>query len=325
MREKTKSKNLTCYFYRIQTNDGINEDSKDLNPDDFITFIEYLKDIQLDDRLWGKEGDERTIVFKSDLEKGLTGLSLVNFEGYVTGAFMHKRDVALPYSSIENENKLELNPIEIDGNLMEVTYFLIHKESGTLLLLNNRFVGSISSFQQYLTNFLFQNGNLKQYRRINTNNSTRFFLAPILNLDPKERLNNLTIIKSFNAKFIRSNESGYDYIKSKDSLSYFEELGDALNGSNINIRITPKRNGSLNIPTLKDICKKILPNMKKIDNNYLRIEGIDSEKQFHLVDLLNDKMLYKTTVTYEGKNVPARIILETMHDEYEKRLSEIVV
>lgn len=325
MAGKVKTKSMTCYFFDSTLN-KVGENNEKIIPSEFCEFINYLKDVPLKNRIRGKEGEELSIAFDSDVDKDLKGLPIKSFEGYISGAFMHRRDVSFPYKSEEGSDELNIEPIDLGTGIpMEVTYFLIHEESATLLYLNNRFVGNISVFAKYLSSFLNADGNLSSYNRLNINNNSSFYFSPIMNLNPEQRLADLITVKKFELKFLKNNETLDENKSIEESIDNLEELASELNSEHIYLSLSPEKGGSLNkknVITLSNKLKKIFNHEKK---DKITISGKDDKNNYCIIDLLNDNLLFHTTISYEGKYVPANTFLNYMYDEFEARLNQIII
>ena len=155
-----------------------------------------------------------------------------------------KRDVNLPMTGIDNGETLNLRPIDLGGgNLMEVTYFMVHKATGILLFLNNRAAGTHVSLAQNLSSFL-GNATKPGFIVMSGNAYTEYiFLANILNMNRLERVEDLLAVKSMEFRFVGDPMQIRNLAPGQTNQDIFNimDIADYFDAFNIAITLKPTR------------------------------------------------------------------------------------
>jgi hypothetical protein len=320
-----KSKIIKGYFFKAQ------KQSQSLyelmSPNELLGLLDHIGNLNLQDKKYVTDSEERTIILPQDKNR-VAGIEIPNYPGYVSGMLLAKRDVNLPMTGIDNGETLNLRPIDLGGgNLMEVTYFMVHKKTGILLFLNNRAAGTHVSLAQNLSSFL-GNTTKQGFKVMSGNAYTDYiFLAHILNMNSLERVEDLLAVKSMEFRFvgdpmqIRKNLAPG---QTNQDISNIMGIADYFDAFNIAITLKPIRGKQLSRNRIPGFFNWVEPIMRMNDKSRFTVSGKGQGSGLEMIDLLNDRFLFTTTIRYEGEFVPAVDVFNAMQVNFEERLTAMI-
>ena len=318
-----ETKTIKGHFFKAQKNgNGIEEL---VTGSELIGFLDYISRIPVFERKYDYKGEERSMLINGDQMTAETYIP--DFEDYKCGMFLHKRDVNLPLVGTVEQDSIALHPIDLgEGRLMEVTYFMVHQETGILLYLSNRLVGNIKYLAYYFTNFLQRQGHPGYI--VNVGNSTAYsiFLSPILNLDRLERIEELYQVKEVKLRCIAKQED-WANINGEHPLSLvqkFSGVSDFFEAETLYLELKTNRNQSLRTGAIRQTYNALSDLFSKNKRSKFIVRGKDETSKYQEIDLLNDQYLFSSEIKYDGEFLPSFLVFEEMKRNFDERLNDMV-
>lgn len=291
----------------------------------------YIRSVPISDRYSGDE-EQRLIAFHGD---NLTGDSdfvvPADTDDFIYGLFMKKRDMALPRQGTQTDDSLVVRKIEIGDKsfMFEVSYFMVDKVNGIVLLLNNRNVGFLNQFRYYLNGFLAGGEDSKKYRLMIGNRfANRLNAAYIPAEDVFGHLARFARVsqliyklggregQSMQVPGYSSSDEAMIMAAKGNSIDDMESLG----GFSIEVKIRSKRNGSLDASGIRRLFNNLSSRFQSTsEKKQFKIEGRDKNGQTDALDFISDDIMLSTSVSYEGRYVANVTVFEAMRDDFLKQ------
>ncbi|MBK5261872.1 MAG: hypothetical protein JJE17_04760 [Peptostreptococcaceae bacterium] len=319
-----KSKNIKGYFFKVQK---LSQGTEELaSGSDLLELLEYIGTLSLLERRHEMENEERTIILPCDSNR-VEGVVIPEYEGFLSGMLLRKRDVNLPMTGIEDGDTLNLKPVDLGGgSLMEVTYFMVHKSTGILLFLVNRAAGSYVNLAHNLSSFL-ENSRQNGFKMRTGNSFAEYlYLANILNMDRLERVEELFAVKSLDFRLVGDPTEIRELLPGStgDKINDLLGIADYFDAFNISVVLKPKRGGKLSKNKIRPWFTKAKPILDMNDKSKFVVSGTGAGRGTETIDLLNDRFLFTTTIKYEGEFVPAIEVFNAMQLNFTERLTAMI-
>lgn len=316
-------KTIKGYFFRPEKNGN---DLKELaSGREIIELLEHIALLPVLERSYIQDNSERSILLEGDHLSEMT--QIPHFDGYRCGMFLHKRDVNLPWVGYTEEDTINLQPVDLGGGeLMEVTYFIVHEHTGILLYLINRSVGSIKHLAYYLSNFLTRDGIAGYDMRIGNSLVDWLYLTPILNLNRLERVEQLLELKSISLRCVAKPEEWSEISKNSTLtlMSSFFSLTDYFEANSLHIELKTGRNDSLKRGAVKPLYTILQNLLSRNKRNKFIVRGKDQSLGYQEIDLISDQHLFTSKMTYEGRYLSSFDVFKEMKQNFDSRLNEMV-
>lgn len=305
MARTRKPKKIKGYYYEI-TKSNKDEERCRLKSTEVVDIFETIKSIPWNDRKRVVNGTYRTFVFPEDP----TDFNIPDYgDRFINGALVNFRENFNPMIITETEQKVHVAPIKINDNqkLGEIAYFMIHKESGLMLLIGNRFAGSEKTLSTMLHYLMADNPCMKQIKH--KLNVEILDILPLIEHDQMIKLANMNKIKMLSMSF-RVIPSGNDIPETTgdsmdDIISYLSDNQSNLGFETVTLRFSAGKSRGISKTRLKKEIRKALNSKKKIAPQKIKVEGNDQFDKHTEIDFITDKFLFSTTLPLEeGKNWP---------------------
>jgi hypothetical protein len=319
-----KTKNIKGYFFRPLKQSEMPDELA--SPDEILGLLDHIGNLSLSERRFEANSEERTILLPHDRLR-VAGVDIPDYQGYLSGMLLRKRDISLPMTGIEDGDTLDLKPVDLGGGtLMEVTYFMVHKATGILLFLVNRSAGSYIDLAQNLTSFL-GNGSRGGFRmRVGNTFANYLYLASIPNINTLQRVDDLLAVKSLDFRFVGDPTEIRRLIPGDTGTKISEALNiaDYFEAFNISIVLKPNRGEKLSKHKIRPFFMKSESILRTNEKSRFSVSGTGSGRSLETIDLLNDRFLFTTTIKYEGEFVPAIEVFNAMQVNFEERLPAMI-
>lgn len=320
-----KTKNIKGYFFKVQKlSQGVEELA---SGNDLLELLNYIGNLSLFERRHEMNNEERTIILPCDRDK-VEGVEIPDYEGFLSGMLLRKRDVNLPMTGIEDGDTLNLKPVDLGGgSLMEVTYFMVHKSTGILLFLVNRAAGSFVNLANNLSSFLDSSRQNGFKMRSGNSFAEHLFLANILNMDRLKRVEELFSVKALDFRFVGDPTEIREQLtagSTGDKINDLLGIADYFDAFNISVVLKPKRGGKLTKNKIRPWFTRAKPILEMNDKSKFVVSGTSAGKGTETIDLLNDRFLFTTTIKYEGEYVPAIEVFNAMQLNFTARLTSMI-
>jgi hypothetical protein len=321
------TKTLTVYFYSIDKLVGA-EQTK-ISKKELKSAMDSIQALVLDKnanhtRFYDDGKDERCIIFQSDRND----IPKQKNKDYLPGLFIKRRSNNYPYENDDKGNLLEIKLSNNENELAEVTYFIIDMSLRVLLLVNNRYVGSSTSFEGYLKNRIDESVKTAHYQVFDEDMETRIVLSFIINEDPEHEFMSMTDISSLELRIagsLKLLESFLDNDKnsSAQAMKNLVQFAEHSRSKTINLLLSAgqQRKEKLDKKEIANLYKKLKKFFKESESkNKFALKGIIDEETRY-IDLLNDRYFHKCSFDYAGRYLPLNdvfaelyILMDKYHD-----------
>jgi hypothetical protein len=318
------SKTFTVYFYSIEKLVGEEQTmiaKKELREDiNFIQALSLDKNVS-PGRFYNNGKDDRCIIFQSDRND----IPKPKNKDYLPGLFIKRRSSGYPYENDDKGNLLEIKLTDDKNELAEVTYFVIDMSLRVLLLVNNRYVGSSSSFEEYLNNRICESAKKPQQKFPDNDMETRIILSFIINENPEREFNSMMNISSLELRIagsLKFLESFLDNDKSSSAQTMQQLAKFAENSRSKSIKLL----FSSGHQQKEKLDKKEISNLyKKLKKFFNQSEGKDKfmvkgviDEEIRYIDLLNDRYFHQCSFDYDGPYLPLGNVFRELYNMMDK-------
>ncbi len=311
-----KTKNVTAHFFHLVKNYAGN--TENLSEQEMTTLINTFKAIPISPEdgglsRYGRDSD-KMIIFRED---GV--VPLPENDSYECCLFLKRRTSAYPYQRTEYGDLLELTLSE-NAELVEVSYLLIDKKKGLILLAFNRNVGGYRSLSEYINNVV---ENCSQQRFKIGNNSAILDLSYILNENPENDFRELEEIKSMSLR-LSGNFQTLEQLLSAGGTSTRTALKEMVHlGNNANCGVlkfdfikSRQSNAWLDKGIISRIYQSLKPHFQA-DNHQQRFSVIGTiDEETRVIDLINDKYCYHSQFEYIDRYIPPSRVLNILIEAF---------
>lgn len=260
--------------------------------------------------------DERCVMFHADMEE----IPKPRRTSYVPGLFIKRRTSNYPYENNDTGKLFQIRLSNENNELAEVTFFIIDISLRVLMFISNPYVGSISSFGNYINNRLKEyHSNISPLPFFSDESFVRFEFPVIVNETPENDFNSMANISTFEmhiAGSLRLMESTFKSKKDdlQTELYNLVKFSQKARSKTIKLMLSSARmREKLDKAMINNIFKRMKPffhNSEK--NNRFIVQGrIDDEVRF--LDLLNPDYFHKTSFVYEGKYIPIGGVFQKLY------------
>ncbi len=319
-----KTKSIKGYFFKsIKQSEAPDTLAK---PEEFIGLLNHIGSLNLSDRKHESNSEERTIILPHDRDR-VAGVEIPDYPGYMSGMLLRKRDVSLPMTGIEDGETLDLKPVDLGGGvLMEVTYFMVHKDSGILLFLVNRSAGSHVDLAQNLSSFLGSDTRPGFKMRSENSFTNYLYLANLMNLNGLERVSDLFTVKGLDFRFVGDPQEIRNLFpgSTNENISDILNIADYFEAFSVSMALKPERGKNLTKHKIPPFFRKLESFLRMNDKSKFTVSGMREGKRMETIDLLNDRFLFTTTIKYDGEFVPAVEVFNAMQVNFEERLPAMI-
>jgi hypothetical protein len=322
------TKTLTVYFYSIDKLVGA-EQTK-ISKKELKSAIDSVQALALDKnanptRFYDNGKDERCIIFQSDRDD----IPKTKSKDYLPGLFIKRRSSNYPYENDDKGNLLEIKLSNNKNELAEVTYFIIDMSLRVLLLVNNKYVGSSTAFEDYLKNRIDESVKTTHHQVFDKDMETRIVLSFIINEDPEHEFMSMTDISSLELRIAGSLKLLESYLdndknSSAQAMKNLVQFAEHSRSKTISLLFTTghQKREKLDKKEITNLYKrlKIFFTESADTNNKFILKGvIDEETRY--IDLLNDRYFHKCSFDYTGRYLPLNevfrelyILMDKYHD-----------
>ena len=324
---KTRTKDITVYFYRMNKENGEHLSAGEIEK--MIKKIEELPvDIEKDNnRFDGDEGEEECVLLDNE-----TDWKLLNIKGKINkahqncvhGIYFRRRRHLAPYINSGTANLQELDLGHENNVLAEVTYFIIDRENQVLTFVNNVHVGGCSRFETYINAKLLQcaEGTEKE------SEACKIAFPIIIKRDSEIDFEKLQEISKVEIKIAGNLQQLEDTIESGEHDSFGEmqsvlAFADKYNSKNLSLTLSMGRsNEKMDKNAISGLFTFIKNRLRGRDGSMLRLHGkVDNDPR--VIDLLNEVLCHKTTITYNETYVPYEKVFERLYKIYNEQLETL--
>jgi hypothetical protein len=312
-------KTLTAHFFSIEKMVGaeltmLSKNELELALDSISEFkVDRKKELS---RYFFNGIDERCVMFRSDMEE----IPRPKRETYVPGLFIKRRTSNYPYENNDTGKLFQIQLSNEDNELAEVTFFIIDTSLRVLLFVSNPYVGSISSFENYINNRLKEyHSSISPLPFFNDESFVKFEFPVIINETPEndfDSMVNISVFEMYVAGSLKFLESTLKSKKddSQTALLKLVQLSEKTRSKTMRFMLSSSYGSEkLDKATIKQIYKRMKPffNNSEKENKFIVKGKIDDEVRF--LDLLNADYFHKTLFSYDGKYVPIDEVFQKLY------------
>lgn len=320
-------KNLSVYFYKFFKSIVSERKVCELTKGELAQLFEAIEKLPIDlgQGLSSRyanigTGEETFLVLKGDK----VGLTIPNFDEYVSGLFFKRRSQSYPY---DDDGKGSIQPLKLshdDNEIAEVTGFLVDQHTNILCWVNTKYVGRVSVLESYLNEKMRQaqtEGLLPNQITID-GNAAEISIHEIVN--PKavdEFTKNMSQVSAVELKVVGDfkslekllhNNGGSTYENMQSLLSMGHE-GNAATLKLI-LSVEPRRSNSIDKNFILRLFKSLIK-FKNSDRDKLEVRGKIGETS-RTINLLSDMLVYRTSIYYDGKQAPIKEVFAEIYKAY---------
>ncbi|GEM_PF-3404794 len=235
-------------------------------------------------------------------------------EGFRFFLFTKRRSDSPTQTKLENDGTIKIEPIQIGSGafISETTLVILNVETGIVLELMNRNVGTTTSFAYYLS-------------QCEGKPQPDFFeVIPVLRGDALRRLGTMAAIKSF--EFSLSTEFLPSETK-EDVGTLFAKVSDVTSDPatrHLNVVMSAKKGQTLQRNGIQSLVSILftLRDRRKTGGK-MRATGIGKDNRYEVVDFLNDDFLYLMQYPMPGRYINTGEVFQHMKDNFKSYLPEL--
>lgn len=335
MANKMRPKTIKGYYSVWEKTQAGAIDGQILTGAEMAGLFKFMKTVPISDRYIGDE-DQRLIALHGDAFTGDADFIVPpETDDFIYGLFMKKRDSVLPMRATQTEDNLEIRRIEIGDKsfIFEISYFMVDKRNGIVLLINNRNAGSLENFRYYLQGFLAADSDSRKYKlMIGDRIASRLNCAYIPEEDVLSRLAQFSRIGCLHYKLggeegrslrVPGFTSSDDALKAAAEGKTIDDM-ESLGGFTINVTITPNRGGSLKGSGIKKLFANLSESLCTTKyRKAFNVDGLDKEGRPDALDFVANNIMINTSILYEGKYVSNQAVFEAMEADFLSRRGEL--
>lgn len=313
-------KTFTAYFHSIEKSVGAEQVM--VTKDELISAIDSIRSLVLDksislSRFYDNGKDERCIIFRSDHEY----IPATKNKDYLPGLFIKRRSSNYPYENNDKGDLLKIKLADDNNELAEITYFIIDMSLCVLLLVNNKYVGSSTAFEEYLNNRINENAKTSPEKQIfEKDMETRIVLPFIINEDPEKEFNSMVNISSFELRIAGSLEFLEYFIDNKrngsaKTIKNLIQFAKHSRSKSITLMFSSghQQKEKLDKYEINSLYKNLKEFFaKSTDENRFMVKGIIDEET-RCIDLLNDRCFHKCSFDYDGRYPPLNSVFNELY------------
>lgn len=254
-------------------------------------------------------GSDKLIAFPSDnINQELTELDKVDaLKDFYLGVILNYRQGLNPLLMESEEDKVTLNKLTIKNNqdIVEMTYFMVHKKSGIFLIIKNRFAATAKTLEEYL-NLLYSKD--EYLKKLFGEKTTGFSITPLIEDAAMKKLSNLATMGKVYMNFEVDQEWEQPVLFGKRK-TVENQLLDSIDNSfrgtlfqTVKIELTAKRKGTMSIDFLKNSISKLILGSERLKPKSLRATGRNQLGSIEKIDFLLDTFIFSQTFNVENKN-----------------------
>jgi hypothetical protein len=320
------SKTFTVYFHSIEKLVG--EEQTIIAKKELRAALESIRELALDKnvslgRFYDDGKDERCLIFQSDIND----IPEPKNKDYLPGLFIKRRASGYPYENDDKGNLLQIKLADDKNELAEVTYFVIDMSLCTLLFVNSLYVGSSTTFEDYLNNRIRKSAKEAiQQESSDSDMESRIVLPFIINENPEKDFNLMTNISTLELRIagsLKLLESSLDNDKSSSAQTMKRLAKFAGNSRSKSIKVIfssgHQQKEKLDKKEISNLYKKLKKFFNQsANNNKFMVKGIIDEETRY-IDLLNDRYFHRCSLDYDGRYLPLANVfgeLYAMMDKY---------
>lgn len=235
-------------------------------------------------------------------------------DGYRFFLFMKRRSDSPTQTRIEDDGSIEIKPIEISNGsfISETTLVVLNEETGVLLQLLRRTVGTSSAFTYYLSQF------------DGRENPEYYEQCPVLNMEAFKRLGEYSMINKIEFSLSgsqlpdKAETETIDYLYSRVST-----LASNPATKQFNVRLSSQKGKSFSIGDTKNLFLDLLHLQNNKPTGICRASGIMENDKFEVVDFVNNDFLFLYNYTMQGKYINTKEVFDLMLKDFSKRKKAI--
>jgi hypothetical protein len=312
---------FTAYFYSIEK--LVNAEAEQIDRAQIESILTHIQSLELDrtsetTRYYDDGGDERFILFQSDYND----IPKPTRKYFIPGLFVKRRVNNYPY---ENDDKGHLFRIKLsdeDNKLAEATFFIIDTSLRVLLFVSNKYVGSSTSFEEYINKKKSLNNEFDDFQ---------LSLAHIFNENPEADFAKMIDISSLELRVSGSLSALENFLSDKkdsaaETMNRLAKFAQRSRSQSIHLLFSSGRQKKekLDKAELDNLYKQLKRYFKNSEyaNKYIVKGLVDEETRF--IDLLNPQYFHKTNFNYEGPYPPLGTVFKGLYSIMEQYRAKFI-